>query len=314
VAVYDARSGALLATPSTEGVADAGSADEPNDVAVARGKAYVTNEASATISVLDARDGRLLTRLPAGPKPHHVVATLRGDAVAYGVYGTNEVGVIDTRTGALRRLTASTLPVTADQGVFTHSASFSRTGRTLYVTNEVKSGDTQLPGTVAVIDVATGAITCEVEVGLRPSEAVATRRGAVGYVSVRNENLIKEIDLRECGLTGRSVDLGEQVDTLSLTRDERTMTVGLRGPNPVARVAEVDVTTFDAADVRFWTLPGGTLTGHQHTTPDGETTYAAFEGPSAGVAVIDHDAGSVELLPAMGGRPHGMAFTRTRWR
>lgn len=87
-------------------------------------------------------------------------------------------------------------------------------------------------GTVAAIDVETGEISCELDVGVRPSEALVTRRGRIGYVSVRNENTIKEIDVSSCRLTGRSLDLGEQVDTLSLTRDEAHLSVGLRGPAP----------------------------------------------------------------------------------
>jgi len=311
VAVYDARSGALLSTPSTEGTANASSADEPNDVAIARGKAYVTNEASGTLSVLDARTGMLLARLPAGPKPHHAVASHRGDLVAYGVYGTNEVGLVDTKRDTVRRVVASTRAVDAEHTVLTHSASFSRSGRTVYVTNEVKRGAEQLAGTVAAIDVESGEIRCEIEVGLRPSEVLTTRRGSTGYVSVRNENMIKEVDWRRCQLGGSSVDLGEQVDTLWLTGDEERLSVGLRGPATVARVAMVDVTTFDAADVQYWTIPGGTLTGHQYTTADGRYTYAAFEGDSAGVALIDHRRNAVRVLPTMGGRPHGLAFTRT---
>jgi DNA-binding beta-propeller fold protein YncE len=309
LAVYDLGSRTLLGTPSTEAVQDAGSADEPNDVAIALGKVYATNEASGTISVLDARTQGLLTRLPAGPKPHHAATSPSGDLVVYGVYGTNEVGFVDARTDTVRRVTASSRPGT----VLSHSASFSADGRTVYVTNEVKSGDTQLPGTVAVVDVRTGAISCELDVGIRPSEAVVSRRGRFGYVSVRNENAVKEIDFAHCRLTGRAVDLGEQVDTLWLTADGDRMSVGLRGPAPEqsARVAMVDVKTFRQSHVRYWTIPGGTLTGHQYTTPDGRYTFAAFEGAGAGVAVIDHRANTVETLPAVGGRPHGIAFTKT---
>ena len=62
VAVYDRRGGGLLATLSTEGIADPLSADEPNDVEVAAGKAYATNEASGTISVFDVASRTLLRR------------------------------------------------------------------------------------------------------------------------------------------------------------------------------------------------------------------------------------------------------------
>jgi DNA-binding beta-propeller fold protein YncE len=307
VAVYDATSATLLGVFNTELVPDPAVADEPNDVAIAAGKAYVTNEASGTISVFDANAHTLLTRLAAGPKPHHAAASQSGRLVAYGAYGTNEVGIIDTRTETIRRLRASNRPGT----VLTHAALFAANGRTVYAANEIKSGSTHLPGTVSEIDVATGAIRCEIEVGRRPSEVAVARNGPIGVVSVRNEHLLKEVDFRACRLTGRSVDLGEEVDTLNLAPDARNVTIGLRGPTPLpARVALVDLVSF--TDVRYSTIPGGTLTGHQWTSPNRRYTYVAFEGANAGLAVIDHVNGTVTTLTPIGGRPHGIAHTRLR--
>lgn len=46
----------------------------------------------------------------------------------------------------------------------------------------------------------------------------------------------------ECRLTGRMVDIGEEVDTLDLAANARSMSVGLRGPAPKpARVAVVNL-------------------------------------------------------------------------
>lgn len=308
IAVYDTATASLLGTFSTEGTPDPLNADEPNDVAVAAGKAYVTNEASGTISVFDVSSRALLTRLPAGPKPHHASASRSGELVAYGVYGTNEVGIIDTSSDAIRRLTASNRSGT----VLTHAPSFSADGRIVYAANELRSGTTQLAGSVSAIDVATGKIKCEVTVGVRPSEVVAVPNGKVGYVSVRNEHLIKEIDFRSCRLTGRTVDIGEEVDTLDLAPNARSLSVGLRGPAPKpARIAVVNVITFATQDVRYWAIPGGTLTGHQWTSANRRYTYAAFEGTDPGVAVIDHVRDVVQALPTIGsGRPHGIAFER----
>ena len=52
-------------------------------------------------------------------------------------------------------------------------------------------------------------------------------------------------------------------------------------------MAIVDTETFDYDLV---TIGGtGTIAGHQWTSPNGHFTFAAFEGPGAGVAVIDHE-------------------------
>jgi DNA-binding beta-propeller fold protein YncE len=306
IAVYDTATATLLGTFSTEGTPDPLHADEPNDVAVAAGKAYVTNEASGTISVFDASTRALLTRLSAGPRPHHASASQSEDLVAYGVYGTNQIGIIDTASGSIRRVTASNRSGT----VLTHAPSFSPNGRTVFAANELRSGTTQLAGSVSAIDLATGKIKCELTVGVRPSEVVVTPDGRIGYASVRNEHLIKEVDFGSCRLTGRTVDIGEEVDTLDLSPNGQSLSVGLRGPAPKpARVAVVDLVSFRAQDVRYWTIPGGTLTGHQWTSPNRRYTYAAFEGTAPGVAVIDHLRNVVQTLPTIGsGRPHGIAF------
>jgi DNA-binding beta-propeller fold protein YncE len=309
VAVYDASTGALLTVQSTKGPNDPSTPDEPNDVAIAGGKAYVTNEASGTISVFDVATMQPIGRLGgAGPKPHHAATSPNGRYVAYGVYGAAEVGLIDSRTDTIRRLPASNRA----GEVFTHSASFSSSGRTVYVANEVKSGSVQLVGTVAAIDLTTGTISCEIDVGVRPSEVVVLPHSDIGYASVRNEHMVKEVDFGSCALTGRAVDLTEEVDTLWLARGGGKLSVGLRGPAPKpARVAMIDLRHFTSACVRFWTIPGGTLTGHQWTSWSGRYTAASFEGDGAGVAIIDHARDSVLKLPTIGpARPHGMAFAR----
>jgi hypothetical protein len=43
----------------------------------------------------------------------------------------------------------------------------------------------------------------------------------------------------------------------------------------------------------------------------GHYTFAAFEGPEAGVAVIDHEQGNLVVQAlAYAGRPHGVDFAR----
>ena len=70
-------------------------------------------------------------------------------------------------------------------------------------------------------------------------------------------------------------------DSLQLSANEKVLTVGLRGTP--AQVAIVDTETFDYDLV---TVGGtGTIAGHQWTSPNGRFTFAAFEGPAAGVAV-----------------------------
>ena len=67
-------------------------------------------------------------------------------------------------------------------------------GRDLYATNT--RVDRSQPGDVAKLDARTGALKCNV-VGRRdPSEILVTPSGRLGYVSVRREDKVKELDLR----------------------------------------------------------------------------------------------------------------------
>ena len=104
-----------------------------------------------------------------------------------------------------------------------------------------------------------------------------------------------------------TIPLGPTPDTLQLSANEKLLTVGLRGTP--AQVAIIDTETF-AMDIV--TIGGpGTIAGHQWTSPNGHFTFAAFEGPGAGVAVIDHEQGNaiVQTLDYPG-RPHGVDFAR----
>ena len=94
---------------------------------------------------------------------------------------------------------------------------------------------------------------------------------------------------------------------MQLSANEKLLTVGLRGTP--AQVAVIDTDT--SLRTSSPSAAPGTIAGHQWTSPNGHFTFAAFEGPGAGVAVIDHRQGNaiVQTL-AYPGRPHGVDFAR----
>jgi hypothetical protein len=96
-------------------------------------------------------------------------------------------------------------------------------------------------------------------------------------------------------------------DSLSLSANEKLLTVGLR--TQPAQTAVVDTETFQYELVNL-SEPGQstTIAGHQWTSPSGRYTFASFEGGTGpGVAVIDHMLGnSVVQRLAYPGRPHGV--------
>ena len=143
--------------------------------------------------------------------------------------------------------------------------------------------------------------TCRFE---PPRPQMADPRGGTGRVA----STLWVVDIEHHVVTG-NVSLGSNTlpDTLRLSANEKLLTVGLR--TTPAQVAVIDTTTLHYDIV---TIGGpGTIAGHQLTAPNGQFTFAAFEGPAAGVAVIDHQQGNaiVQTLDYPG-RPHGVDLAR----
>jgi DNA-binding beta-propeller fold protein YncE len=262
-------------------------------------KVYTSDEGSNQMSVFDAGSGASVAAIPMGPAPHHLMASRDGRRVYVGEFGQNTVGVVDTRTDTeIAHFVASPLPNARTHAVWI-------AGDDLYATNTraIRSD----PGDVAHIDAQTGQLLCNTSVGIDPSEILVRRSGRLGYVSVRGENKIKELDLRgRCPrLTGREVVIGTQPDTLQLTH--HTLVVALRG-NP-AQISLLDTRSFAVQPVN---IPGHTTTGHHWLSRTGRFTYVAVENPG-GLAVVDNRSGAVVAdhpypNPPGGNRPHGVFF------
>jgi YVTN family beta-propeller protein len=264
-------------------------------------KVYTSDEGSNQMSVFDARTGAPLGTIPMGPAPHHLAASRDGRRIYVGEFGQNTVGVVDTRTDAeIAHFTASPLA-----NARTHAVWVTRDRRDLYTTN-TRAVRTE-PGDVGHLDARSGRLLCNTAVGVDPSEILVTNSGRRGYVSVRGENKIKELDLRgRCPrLTGREAVIGTQPDTLQLAR--HTLVVTLRG-NP-AQISLLDTRSFA---VRLVSIPGHTTTGHHWLSRTGRFSFVAVESP-AGVAVVDNGTAAVVAdhpypSPPGGNRAHGVYF------
>jgi DNA-binding beta-propeller fold protein YncE len=268
---------------------------QPGDLAYAKGKVYVTEEQGATpaIAIVDLQSGnigRIFTGI--GTRPHHVHASTSGELVAVGLYGTDMVAVVDTRDDLLLG-PWDTNPNTTSGRV--HAAVFSQDDNTLYLANE---GANEL----CAMDPRTGSVLWTMEV---PAihELATTHNGKIAYVTRRGANRLAVVNLETHTYTDvLAVGLP---DTLQLTANEKVLTVGLR--TSPAQVAVVNTETF-TYDIVTLSVPGApTVAGHQWTSLNGRYTFASFEGPGAGVAVIDHFAGNriVQRL-LYPGRPHGI--------
>jgi len=314
VAAIDAATGDSL------GIVSVG--NNPIGITVPTGtnKVYSSDEDADQVSVIhqsDLSDGHI----PVGDRPHHLMASRNGRYVFVAQYGTNTVGVIDTQIDEkVADVTVSFKPQAR-----THAVWITTNGRYLYATNEDAVATQH--GTFSKVDLRTGDIIWEYEVGNRPSEVLVDDDTA--YVSVRNEHAIKAFDLG--GGAPRPIGVAEanfEPDTLSLTNDKRTLVVGLRR-NPAgssARMAFIDVEAINELSPTvptYVTLPG-VITGHQWLSSNGHLTYMALEGRAATatatgipgqIAVIDNQTRSLlttYVYPNRNIRPHGVFFEQSQ--
>ena len=292
IRAFDAATGDVLNTVQMR------DGSQPGDLAFAKGKLYVAEEFGTpdpAIAIVDAETGLVVKRISLAPgsRPHHAHASVGGDLVAFGLYGTDMVAVVDTRTDTLLGPWDTNPDATNGRA---HAGVFSKDG-TLYVASDASNE-------VIALVPRTGEVLWRMNVP-GAHELVVTRNGRFAYVSRRTANTVSVIDLRRQTYTD-VLTLGLP-DTLRLSANQKQLTIGLR--TMPAQVAVVDTRTFDYDLVSIGPiLETNTIAGHQWTSQNGRFTFAAFEGgASPGVAVIDHKAGNrVVKTLAYPGRPHGV--------
>jgi DNA-binding beta-propeller fold protein YncE len=288
IRAFDAATGDVVTTIAMA------PASQPGDLTFAHGKLYVSEEFGTppAVAIVDAATGEVLKRILTGPRPHHMHVTRDGDLVSYGVFGTNRIGIIDTRTDTL----VGEWQASANPAARSHAGVFSPDGDIVYVAQDVGNELTAL-------NPRTGAMLWSMAVPAA-HELILTRDGETAYVTCRALSELRVIDLAH-QVVKATIPLGPLPDTLQLSRNEKQLTVGLRGTP--AQLAVVDTRTLTFRTV---TIGGAaTIAGHQWTSPNGRVTFAAFEGPGAGVAIVEHRAGDAVVRTLdYPGRPHGLIF------
>ena len=292
---YDAATGEVLRhTP-------VGSA--PIGVTVPPGtqKVYTSDENANQMSVIDRETGTVIKTIPMGPRPHHLMHDPNGRYVYVAEFGANTIGIVDTDLDArVGQYVAS-----ANPGARTHALWIEEHGQYLYATNAGTAN------TISKIDVQTGALVWELPIGANPSEILVTPDQKTAYVSVRNENKIRIVDIGgDSPLVVGDQVIGTQPDTLQLTNDRQWLIVGLRGTP-----ATMALMNTDTLAVRHVALTG-TTTGHQWLSANSKYTFIAIENPG-GLAVVDNEAGAqVAFYPYPNGlpRPHGVYYEPRRLR
>jgi DNA-binding beta-propeller fold protein YncE len=273
------------------------------------GKVYSADERSNQLTVVSKDDFSVVTTIPTGPFPHHLMHNKHGDRIYVAEYNSRVVGVVDTGTDTrIGGIVASD-----DPQARTHAVWIARNDRDLYATNEGLT--TSSPGTLSKLDAETGELVWEIPIGNRPSEVLVTPDGKTGYVTVRNDNVVKVLDLGRDGPTILAeVPIGTQPDTMRLTKDRGTLVVGLRS---VPQLALMDTETLAVRHVAF---QGWSISGHQWLSDNGRFTFVALENlvttEHGGIGIVDNETAEivdVYQYPA-GPWPHGVFYERSEQR
>ena len=296
---FDARSGEVLGTVTI--------GKRPIGVTAPHGtgKVYTADERSNQLSVLDKASFTIVKTIDTGPLsfPHHMMASPNGNFVYFGRYNTNTVGVVDTATDEMVHV----WPASRHAGWKTHAVWITNDGMDLYATNE--NATQAAVGSVSKLDAESGEIVWEFDVGKRPSEVLVTPDKRTAYVTVRNDNKVRILDVSgdEPKLLAEQ-EIGVQPDTMQITNDGRTLVVGLRS---IPQMALMDT---DTLEVRWVTFEGYGISGHEWLSANGKYTFIALESlatnqPGA-IGVVDNERAEVlDTWPYVRGPwPHGVFY------
>jgi YVTN family beta-propeller protein len=304
----DARSGEVLGTVTI--------GKRPIGVTAPHGtgKVYTADERSNQLSVVDKNTFEVVKTIPTGGPPadpvgttpsfpHHMMANPNGNLVYFGRYNTNTVGVVDTSSDEMTHVWQAS----RHEGWKTHAVRITNDGNELYATNE--NATQAAVGSVSKLDAETGEIVWEFDIGRRPSEVLVTPDKKTAYVTVRNDNAVRILDLSgdEPRLVGEQT-IGVQPDTMQITNDGKTLVVGLRS---IPQMALMDT---ESLDVRWVIFEGYGISGHQWLSANGKYTFIALKStvtsqPGA-IGVVDNESAEVlDTWPYLRGPwPHGVFY------
>lgn len=198
----------------------------------------------------------VLQRIFTGSRPHHVHASVGGHLVAFGLFGTNKAGIIDTHTDTL----LGEWPASTNSAARSHAGAFSPDGRTVYVANDIVNE-------LSAVDPLTGELLWTMTV-LFADELIVTHNGKTAYVSGRAGNVLHVVDLERHEIV-RTIPLGPMPDTLGLSANEKRLTVALRGTP--AQVAIVDTETLEHDNVTIGERERSPATSGPHRTGTSRT-------------------------------------------
>ena len=162
-----------------------GTGQTPSGLAVSGGKAYVTNAAAGTMTVVNLANNSVLATVPVGASPSAVVVNSAGTRAYIANSTANTVTVINTTNNSLVK--------TIKVGTNPTNLALTPDGSRLLVTN---SGS----GNVTKINTTTDAVTLNIGVGQGPSSVGFSSDGKFAYVANAGSDSVSVITMSTNGV------------------------------------------------------------------------------------------------------------------
>jgi YVTN family beta-propeller protein len=269
--------------------------------------AYVTNEVSGDLSVIDPATYRSIATVTLGKRPRGIrVAPDRGQLYIalsgspISPPGADEsklppadraadgIGVVDVKTLKLGTILRG--PQDPEQ------TSVSRDGTRLYIANEDK-------GTASVLEIVSGKTVAEFEVGGEPEGVTASPDGRFVYVTSEEDNQVSVIDTASNRVV-KQIAVGPRPrDTAFLPDSSRAYVTSENG----ASISVVDAMSHTV--IETITLIGENVRPMGAVvSPDGQRLYVST-GRGGTVVSIDTKTNNPVGSVAVGTRPWGLALS-----
>ena len=210
--------------------------------AQATGRAYVSNEDSESVSVLDRlRKGEVIATVPVGKRPRGLKLNRDGSLLYVAVSGLPKCppSVPDEECAKLKRdlqadgiatIDTATLKLTRvlKSGSDPEQFDLSRDGKRLYISNEDSAQ-------VTVLDTTSGAIVATIPIGHEPEGVRAAPNGKWVIVTSETDSTISIVDTTSLKVL-KAAPVGMRPRDLAFTPDSKTIFVSGEGDASLSRV------------------------------------------------------------------------------
>lgn len=259
--------------------------------------AFVSNEGSADVSVIDLAAHREISRIPIGARPRGIQASPDGRRILVALSDDAPAAESDRDAIAVIDLASGAVVGRYGAGSDPEQFAISPDGRRLYSANEDA-------GTASVTGVAAGEVLATLIVGIEPEGVAVSPDGRWVYIAAETSNTVSVIDTRVNEVVASFlVDARPRGVAFSPGGGRAYVTNEIAGTVSVIDVAAHRVVASIPLDPDGLAKPVGVV-----VSPDGGRIYVA-NGHGNSVAVIDAGADRVVGRIPVGRRPWGIAIS-----